>query len=507
MAARHLVGSTYRSWKLYLPIIITLACLGYGLIGLHEGVPDAPVVLGAAWVGLVIIVALLLVIASRRRFVELAPEAFSVFDRDGRKDHSYKDVEAAASLVTPDFEKGIQKSVTYSVRIWTADPGASKPIVLKHAAALEGMDETETWIQGLQECLLERAQSELGMDRSLRGEGWELRRDEFRLLGSDASQTVRVDDVQAVDIYDGKVCVWKVGEEEPVCRFPLEGASAWMLTPLLRELAPERPDDEEPPAGSLGRVLFERGSAPDPKGLLFIPVGLLFIIGAVLLFYAESTGWGVVFGIAGAIAVFAGWPSKLFRCHEWGVREVRLKGERVIRYGDMDSFTYSATRRFMNGAYQGTDFKLTFGPKPGAGEAIIHSTTLQGFDQELEIIQEHISKVIASHMVSDLAEDRPVQWTPNLRFLPDGVEYTPSGILGKKAPVTIPFEDVANFELDQGVFHLWVHDKDKSVIQENVSEPNFFPGFHLLQRIFEPEDESEGEQGDGEGEEAGGDEE
>jgi hypothetical protein len=500
LAARHLIGSTYRTWKLYLPIILTLVCVGLGLVGLNNEVPAGPIMLGVAGVGLLVVVAILVVIASGRRFVELAPEAFSVFDRDGRKDHSYKDVEAAASLMTPDFEKGIQKSVTYSVKMWTADPGASRPIVLKHTAALEGMDETETWIQGLQEHLLERGRSELGMDRSLRGEGWEFRRDEFRLLGSDASQTVRVDDVQAVDIYDGKVCVWKVGEEEPVCRLPLDGANAWMLTPLLREFAPERPDDEEPPAGSLGRVLFERGSAPDPKGLLFIPVGLIFIVGAALLFYAESTGWAIASGIAGAIAIFAGWPSKLFRCHEWGVREVRRSGERVLRYGDMDSFTYSATRRFVNGVYQGTDFALTFGPKPGAGEAITYSTTLQGFDQELEIIQEHISKVIASHMVSDLAEDRPVQWTPNLRLLPDGVEYTPSGILGKKAPLTIPFEDVANFELDQGVFHLWTHDKDKSVIQENVSEPNFFPGYHLLQRIFEPDDEEDG----GEGGEAGG---
>lgn len=497
MATRHSVGSTYRSWKLYILIIITVVCLALGLVGLNNEVAAGPVLLGVAGAGLIATIALLLSIASRRKSLELAPDAFSVFDRDGRRDHSYKDVEAAASLITPDFEQGIQKSVTYRVRIWTADPGVGKPLVLEHKAALEGMDETETWIQGLQEYLTERARAELGKDRALRGEGWELRRDEFRLLVPDASRTIRVEDVQAVDIYDGKVCVWKVGSDEPVCRLPLDGANVWMLTPLLREYAPERPDDEEPPTGSLGRVLFERGSMPNPKQMLLIPVGGLFILGAVLLYLADSTGWAIASGAAGAIACFAGVPPKLFRCHEWGVREVRLSGERVLRYGDMAHFTYGATRRFVNGAYQGTDFTLTFGPKPGAGEPIAYSTTLQGFDQELEIIQEHISGVIAGHMANDLAEDRPVQWTPNLRLLPDGIEHTPSGILGRKAPVTIPFGDVANFELDQGVFHLWTRDNEKSVIQENVSEPNFFPGFHLLQRVFAPdEEEEEGEEGD-----------
>ena len=37
--------------------------------------------------------------------------------------------------------------------------------------------------------------------------------------------------------------------------------------------------------------------------------------------------------------------------------------------------------------------------------------------------------------------------------------------------------------------HLWVRDQENSVIQEPISNPNFFPGLQLLIIIFTPPEE------------------
>src|SRR5262249_18602144 len=53
-----------------------------------------------------------------------------------------------------------------------------------------------------------------------------------------------------------------------------------------------------------------------------------------------------------------------FRCHEFGVRQSGLTGERKLRYLDVASFTYSAVRHFHNGVYTGTAYSFHFNPTP-----------------------------------------------------------------------------------------------------------------------------------------------
>jgi hypothetical protein len=88
--------------------------------------------------------------------------------------------------------------------------------------------------------------------------------------------------------------------------------------------------------------------------------------------------------------------------------------------------------------------------------------------------------MIAVRMAQRLAAQEVVAWTPSLRFLPEGIEYRPTGFLGRKEPVVIPYPDIANWTVDQGAFCLWVKDRKKPVVREDTSRPNFFPGFYLL---------------------------
>lgn len=200
----------------------------------------------------------------------------------------------------------------------------------------------------------------------------------------------------------------------------------------------------------------------------------VLIPGAIVL----GTGFVVGFVISKTKRCF-------FRCHEYGIHLVGSLGKKSIRFEDVASFTYGATRRFVNGVYQGTDFVLSFYPRPDTeSKPIVYRTTLKGQDEEIENLREHISKVIAGGMARELSEGRPVRWTPHLRILPDGIECHPKGLLGRKEPVVVPFGQVANYGLKEGVFYLSVKGEPKPVASEEVSQPNFFPGYTLLNIIF-----------------------
>jgi hypothetical protein len=188
--------------------------------------------------------------------------------------------------------------------------------------------------------------------------------------------------------------------------------------------------------------------------------------------------------LAGAVACGVGalhTHRMAFRCHEYGVHQSGLTGTRQLRYLEVASFSYAATRHFVNGSYTGTSFALSFDPvAERAGQRIAYRTQLPNSDDELDNLRDHISKVIAGRMARELNAGQPVAWTPNLRFVPEGLEFRPSGFFGRKEPFVLPYHEIANFELQQGVFHVWKRGGTKSVVQEPVSQPNFFPGFFLL---------------------------
>src|SRR5205823_5736636 len=71
----------------------------------------------------------------------------------------------------------------------------------------------------------------------------------------DAHLPVR--EVAAVDIFDGKLCVWRKGEAEAVLRVPAGSPNALVMGRVLQQLMPPA-DAEGEPADGLGRIIFER---------------------------------------------------------------------------------------------------------------------------------------------------------------------------------------------------------------------------------------------------------
>jgi hypothetical protein len=335
----------------------------------------------------------------------------------------------------------------------------------------------------------------LRQDEPFEGEGWTLRGTELVVRNRDREQAVNFADLSAVDIFDQHLCAWQRGSDEPVLRIPVTSANTRVLKRLLAERIPASAAADTS-GNDLGRILFER--KPDRSTticLWILPIlAIVDIAGtaATVAFLARGndavaalTVGSVLFALFLLIWVLVIYQHVEFRVCEHGVRRRWLYWSRQLRYEDMNSFTYSAVKQYVKGAYAGTSFVLTFGAEvDGRAKPLTYSKTLQNVDLELEKLRERVSDIIANHMQAEFNSERSVIWTDSLRFLPEGLEYRAQSFFGRKAPILIPYSQIFGYDADQGVFHLWVHGQTKPVAKEKVSKLNFFPGYHLLARLL-----------------------
>jgi hypothetical protein len=109
-------------------------------------------------------------------------------------------------------------------------------------------------------------------------------------------------------------------------------------------------------------------------------------------------------------------------------------------------------------------------------------------DDDLEELRDFISRQLADRMAQQLSTGQPVQWTPNLVFLREGIQYRPAGLLGigRKEPHFLPYDAYGGCNLNEGVFFLFVKGNNKAVMSEPCSASNFFPGFYLLMMMTAP---------------------
>lgn len=248
-------------------------------------------------------------------------------------------------------------------------------------------------------------------------------------------------------------------------------------------------------SGPLGRVLIERESwsagrrlqsllvpplafvgvfylvvVPDPN----LPFGLSFIVGAVLCYV-----WGRM-----SIGVF--------RCCEQGVQHTGRFGVRELRWTEIGTFTYSAARVYRTDndmgkyvdTYQWTRLALRFSPLPEVGGgAISYSDQSRQEDSDLNGLRDFVAGQIGTCMAARLAEGEVVPWTPNLTFTPEGIEFRPRGLLGRKEFELLPYADFAGHEMALGVLYLFRRGEEKPIMSEVSSAPNFFPGHFLLKSM------------------------
>jgi hypothetical protein len=89
----------------------------------------------------------------------------------------------------------------------------------------------------------------------------------------------------------------------------------------------------------------------------------------------------------------------VFRCHTRGVYRRSCWMSRELRFEDVGTFTYSATRLYINGGYSGTYVRMRFAPRRGVnGRAVKFNTSIKNADAELENLREHVSRMVGAHM-------------------------------------------------------------------------------------------------------------
>jgi len=494
MNPRVLIRGSLKSFEFCAPLVVAVLALIGAFIALLAEAPELARI--GLWIGGVCAVITVVAggsLVKRRRWLEVTDHGLVIVDRDGRREYSddqLRDIKVAWQHHYPD---GTLKSSTCSCSLWLEDDtGVPERIDASIQTKTGQPDVLGDLAIRLCEALRERVKADLAAGRSFTGGGWTLTPEGLQMDKGSPPPAVRFDELAAASFVDGRLCVWRQGDEHPAIRIPPNSKNVGVLADVLAERVPEESGTASDAAGlgeGWGRILFERKG---PVWLLWIlPVAALGA-GLWLVSQEEIVVGGITLAAGGLVALIA-WRMRkaTFRCQEHGVCKVGLFGETRLRYDEIEIFSYNAIRQFVNGIYSGTNLKLSFAGGPAAGgKDISYSTTVSGSDDDLDNLRDHVSNVIANGMAAQLAEGRSVQWTRNLRFLPEGIEWTQRGLLGvRKSPLLISYEQVVNFDVEEGRFRLYTAEGGKPIATENIAEPNFFPGFHLFLRLYTPDEE------------------
>lgn len=471
---RLIVGSSYKNAWFITPLVLGGLCaageLIWGKSGAFYGV--AAICFVAAFIAWG-------VIYFQRRWLRIDPDGFEV-DGPGVKE-AWRDVQVdrLSWSVTKEYTRGIAKSESCRLVVWN---GQGKRLKMAQSKPLETSTPFTEFAARVFEDLRARMKATVEGGGRLTGDGWTLDRDKLTWSGGE----LRMMEMTGAAEFDGQVRVWKKGSNDAAFGVAAQSPNAILLKVLIEELRPKEEGGAKVESGDdLGKTLFER---PGGQGrwMLYLLGILLLLIGG--LTFAASVLWGLAV-TAGAVALFvSGWwqGGLMFRCHEWGVSRRTRRGTTTIRYRDIAGFTSQATRHFVNGAYTGTTLSMEFRSRPElGGERIRWSASLRGMDEEMDNLRNHISKVIAARWIELLKSGKSLPWTDNLRLHPDGVEYRPDGLLGRKDWLKAGYDALAEPRLQQGTFYLHLKGKEGEATRETVAATNFFPGFYVLMLVLQ----------------------
>jgi hypothetical protein len=495
MNAPVLVRSSLRTWDLTLLLIFGIGVLLCGAVVASFGPWPLAAILAVGGIACISAAAL-----SRRRRVRLrrwvqdTGTGLVITDPSGKRAVDDNHVLSMALNTTRNFSNGVFKSLTRRFDIWlVSDEGPPEQVAMANTINTGQSDPLASLIARLGDRLFAQAKADIAAGQSVLGEYWGLEGKTLTVRRKREALSCPVEEVVAVDTVDGQVCLWRHGQDMPFAKLPANSANAYLLVRVLGEQLANRPSASTAPAeGQLGRIIFERKPS---RFALWVLIGLVVICLLVGLGFSltpkrdGSSGW-IAFGcfVATSLLILGALHCRkaVFRCHEFGVYKSGLTGSRTLRYADLEALTYSATRHYHNGVYTGTIFNLDFEPIPEhKSQRIRYNVTLRNSDQELENLRDQVSRMIAARMAHALAANQPVSWTRKLRFVPDGLEYTPTSVFSRSVAAVVPYRDMRTFNVDQGTFSVWVWNQKKPMIKEETSRRNFFPGFYLFTSIVQ----------------------
>ncbi|MGA2256699.1 MAG: hypothetical protein ABSG53_18785 [Thermoguttaceae bacterium] len=401
----------------------------------------------------------------------------------------YSQVVAVRIKRTSKFSAGIFKAVVRQFEVWTAD--SENPMCMTNRIDGNGADPLAALIVRVIEDLKQRTAAGLACGAMLEGDGWRLVAMQLLVAHGRVTETLPFAEIDKVAVFDGKICLWRRGQDEPAAKISPDSKNASVLASLLSqwvehqcEASGGKPEATSGVSG-MGRLLFERRR--NEGFWLGIVVSVIGgVAGAAMLFDRHAKPGGVALLVAAAALLLLGvvFGRYRFRCYESGLTRRRGRNELRLLYDEIAEFTYTATRMFYKGAYTGTQLSLIFRAPRGT---IRYSAKVQNMDADLDELRDHIAKMIAIRMLNDLRAGRTVPWTSDVVFLPQGLQFRRSKMMGlASGPAEIlPYEQIRGVNLNDGVFYLYSKAEAKPVISKPVGSANFFPGFFAVLTLQE----------------------
>lgn len=493
MSQRYLVRGETSAWFLVGRILGPLAMVGGAATWLFEPFVGA-FIFGLGLLLTVIFEISAFVVRRRRCWIEVQDAGFTVIDRRGERSYRDDEVHSIAYSSKNNFSNGEPSGYTRTCILWLLKE--PQPLRMENRFKQNQADPLAGFIDRLIELLHDGFNAALEAGHAISGDGWRLTQQELFFRRQSREESLRMEEISAVESREGKMGVWRKGTDEPYVQFPVDGRNVWLLRLLVQSRLQDQQSAEGPQEGGLGRILFQRRPGLGTvvglagAGLIAPPLGIGLMLAAndTTMFVA-----GLISLIASPLLLLGAWACKKsnFRCHEWGVYKAGITGESRLMYNAVSSFSYSATRHYHNGVYTGTHLTLRFEPMPGSKDfAIQYSTQVKNDDADLDELRDFVSGVIAVRLRREYDQGASVAWTRNMTFRPEGIEYTPSGFFGKKQTALLTHENYGGWNMDQGVFYLFERGKPKAVMSEQVSEANFYPGFFLLLGLYHQQQEA-----------------
>jgi hypothetical protein len=502
------VGTHYRVWWFWLPIIVG------GLAGLLGVVllPIAPVSGGIVCIGALLCLVMAAgagaYIARGRRWVELSEDSIRLSARNVEVVIADEQVTDLAINRQPHHGAGKLLAETRQLLLWIESESGPQRIRLSSRLAPGGLDPLQPLINRLCHRLGEEAARKLAARESIDGDGWSLDATRLHMETRRQSTTLPVTEISAVEVIGSEVRIWQSLNPYSVARVPISGRNGWLLDKLLKQRLqgrrtsrPDRKYDNEAPLvpespasfSALGRILFERTPGSGPT-ILFGVMGLLLgVVGAIVLWSAiqsrdpvVSAGGGLLILLSG-LCFFGGIRLRRvrFRCYERGIERISMTSRRVLPFEEIDVFSFECRRNQSHGRYTGTTYTLVFADRSREqGRGIFYSTTVRNLDEELDDLRERVSQVIARRMAQTFAAHHSVQWTPEVWFRRDSLEYIRRKRLFVPTRVlVIPYDTITDFELRDGLLHIWTSYQDRAVLSLSSSTPNLYPGLIVLEGV------------------------
>ncbi len=426
---------------------------------------------------------------------------FEVEDRRGVRRYEDDQVVSVSLDTTEKHSAGVLKHVNRTFVIHVAGPQGDEEIAIKDKLKPGEYDPHADLIRRLSENYAARARQALDAGMKLSGKNWTLDSGSLTVLNGQQEDVSSMGDLARIDVFDGNVCVWRRGVNDPILKTPVSSKNAFVLELILGPIV--EANDITDDGDGLGHVLFERkASFATIVMLVILGVGSMLVIPVMLVLAVtdrEPVPFLIIAGIACAlvptffISAYAS-SRRVFRCQSRGVFSDGLLGSRELRYTDVASFQYGVTRHYTNGVYTGTNLNMKFTPRDKSQKAISYSVHSKKLDTEFDMIRDHIARVIASEMWERLGRGDEAPWTDNAVFDPDGIKYRPSGFFGRKDWKKLEYKNIHGFDIMQGTFHLWEKGVEKSVLQETTAAENFFPGYYLI-CMMSSDNEGQAEEG------------